>query len=900
MSYIKREENRIEIGNDFISRSFCISNDSFKPEKIVNKRVNGCTVLSAKLGSEEFVIEASKGLSKKFRLKASSLKIDKINEFQKNGAALFEVSFKPAVLKKTEYNLRIIYVLLENDFFIKKQLYISAKGDTDVKIDYIDTESLILSENSQGVWSHPKMGKAFLDPYHSALGQPVYVNGLFAGSEFPFCDNDIVEKSLLRLRYYCGKSLKQLLNGKEEFVLHKSVFGAARSIEYETVRTDFLKYIETISQRTYLRTQYNSWYDHMLDISEENITKSFYEIEKGLTSNGVAPLNAYVVDDGWNDYEGDFWSFNSKFPNELYKVSALSGNFASEFGLWLGPRGGYDYQTKFAKKMQKAKKGGYNRQSRDICISDRNYLKNIEALFTDYINRFNIGYFKLDGFMLKPCKSKKHGHPTGGYKGMYTLTDAWENWLALIDRLREQRRKQGKELWVNLTCYAVPSPWLLKWVNSVWMQNSNDIGFTDKAVSGEALNGNDFDKMLTYRDSLYYDFHNVRMYQFPNSNIYNHEPIYGNSAKISMTNEEYRKYMYMLASRGTAFWELYYSYNLFSEDMWKINADVLKFVKENFNALKNSKLFGKSADEGEIYGYSAWNNNEGIIAFRNPSDKRKSYSLKLDEKVGVEKSIKDLTRVNVLPYCRNKCETLWSYGDIAEVEIEAHEIVIFKFSKPEESSPKLLGCKIIDENTVELCFDKHIVLFENSFKLENTLCIPQLEPDYRSVKLVLDKPVTAPFINVEYSVEDLYSNTSQGVVAVNNCPDGVITSSADKPCDITGEFTLEMTVNSTVKDAMIFSQGNALAVSLSNGKVRFNCCALKAVSDMSICDGKDKLIKLVREKNGMIKIYIDLKLSGSAYDEKIFNPVIPCACIKQSNSVKCFKFHNKALAFDEV
>lgn len=51
----------------------------------------------------------------------------------------------------------------------------------------------------------------------------------------------------------------------------------------------------------------------MKDITADNIEKSFYEIEKGLSSNGVAPLDAYVVDDGWVDYKSGFWSFNKSF-----------------------------------------------------------------------------------------------------------------------------------------------------------------------------------------------------------------------------------------------------------------------------------------------------------------------------------------------------------------------------------------------------------------------------------------------------------------------------------------------------------------------------------------------------------------------------------------------------------
>ena len=93
----------------------------------------------------------------------------------------------------------------------------------------------------------------------------------------------------------------------------------------------------------------------MLDITSENIVGSFYEMEKGLTQHGVAPMDAYVVDDGWNDYTKGFWCFNDKFPQELYPSAALAKKFASNFGLWLGPRGGYTLDTpRFAKHIQKA------------------------------------------------------------------------------------------------------------------------------------------------------------------------------------------------------------------------------------------------------------------------------------------------------------------------------------------------------------------------------------------------------------------------------------------------------------------------------------------------------------------------------------------------------------------
>ena len=898
MTYIKSNDKKAIIGNEYIEKSFFIENGQLLPDTITNKRLNEPALFVVGKGSEEFSVTFLKKFGK-FELKASMLTIDKINSYEKSDSSILEFVFKPAIYRNTTLNFRLVYKLKNDDFFMKKQLCFSASGDLNLRIDTVDTELLVLADGIKQKWTHPEMDKAFIDGFHASLGQPVYINGMFTGSEFPMNDNNIVENTL-RLRYYSGKSIASILNGKKEHSFHKSVFGSAQTMSFDVIRADFLEYIKTVSQKTYLRTQYNSWYDHMLNITEENITGSFYQIEKGLTQNFVKPLDAYVVDDGWNDYKSDFWCFNDKFPHELYNSSRLANNFSSHFGLWLGPRGGYNFNKSFGKRMQRHGKGGYNRRSYDICIADEKYVRNVELLFLDYMNRFDIDYWKLDGFMLKTCRSKRHGHPTGGYKDMYVMTDAWEKWIDIFRDMRKFRAEQGKELWINLTCYAVPSPWFLRYVNSVWMQNSADIGFTDKSVSGEELNGKDFDRMLTYRDALYYDFHRVRQYQFPNSNMYNHEPIYGHTAKVKMTDDEYRKYMYMISSRGTAFWELYYSFDLFNDNMWRINADVLRFVRENFETLRNSKLIGESADSGKIYGYSAWNGKEGIISLRNPSDKPQKFSVKLEKEIGVNEDVKGLTRINVIPYETEKCDIKYSYGDTLSVELGAHEIVIYKFGGEKTTAPVLKRAKFEDEHTAVFSFDRHIVLDENSFTYMGKPIKAELLANYSEVLLHFDNAQAGSKYTVDYSVRDLYGNKLTSKKTLACYKDNLLFSDREAPCEIEDDFTLTMTVNTATKETLLFSQGNSLAVSLINGNVRFNCCSLKCVGHADICNTGDRKITLVREKNAMIKIYIDGVLDGSYYDERVGNMTVPKAEIKLSNSIKGFTVLNKALAFDEV
>ncbi len=898
MAYIIKNDNRVEIGNEYISRSFTYTDGVLRPETLVNKRLETPLEFRCEKTSEEFSVTFLKKFGK-FRLDSSMLTVDRVNSYKKDSVSILEFVFKPAVYKRTEISFRLIYALSDENFFMKKQLCFSAKGDLGLRIDTVDTERLVFNGTVKQKWSRPNMEKAFINAFHASLGQPVYFNGMFIGSEFPMNDNNIVDNTV-RLRYYSGKSLSELLDGKREHAFHKSVLGSAHSLSFDVIRADFLSYIDTVSQKTYLRTQYNSWYDYMLDITAENIEKSFYNIEKGLTQSGVKPLDAYVVDDGWNDYQSDFWCFNSKFPEELYPSSRLANNFSSHFGLWLGPRGGYNYNKSFAKRMEKNKKGGYNRNSKDICIGDEKYLKNIEPLFLDYMERFDIEYWKLDGFMLKPCTSKKHGHLVGGYNDMYVITETWERWLSIFENMRKFRSSQGKELWINMTCYAVPSPWFLHWVNSVWMQNSQDIGFTDISSDGKALCGEDFDKMLTYRDSLYYDFHRVRQYQFPNSNMYNHEPIYAHTANVKMTDDEYRKYMYMLASRGTAFWELYYSYELFNKEKWLINADVLKFIGENFETLKKSRIIGEKADSGEIYGYSAWNGNTGIISLRNPSDQIKKISLKLEKEIGVEESISDLSAVTVIPYTEKKCTGKYSYGDTLEVQLGAHEVIVYKFGDDFTTAPVLKGAKFIDEKTAVFSFDRHIVVSQNSFVYSGKALKSKLLANYSDVQVEFEEPIFEEKMTVEYSVCDLYGNSLNAKKSLVNYKDGVMCNCAENPAEIEGDFTLTMKINSFSKEKLLFSQGNSLAVSILNGKVRFNCCSLKCVGNTVLENSDSKKITLVREKNTMLKIYIDGVLDGSYYEDNSVNMSVPKSDIKLSPCVSEFKVLNKALAFDEV
>ena len=131
------------------------------------------------------------------------------------------------------------------------------------------------------------------------------------------------------------------------------------------------------------------------------------------------------------------------------------------------------------------------------------------------------------------------------------ITDMWQSWIEVFQKIRTLRKKFGKGLWINMTCYVNPSPWWLQYVNSIWLQNSGDIGFAEN-IQGQSK----LDSEITYRDARYFNLLNTRAVQMPLKHIYNHEPIYGNHAKVQYTDEEFEKYIYFDVARGQALNEL--------------------------------------------------------------------------------------------------------------------------------------------------------------------------------------------------------------------------------------------------------------------------------------------------------------------------------------------------------
>lgn len=467
------------------------------------------------------------------------------------------------------------------------------------------------------------------------LGQPVYLKGFYFGSLFPGNDNQGLtteEEAIVSLKYYSGHFLQEF--EQTPFISWNFVVGAVKGTSYEEMKAEFLADIEKIAQPTKLRIQYNSWYDAFMAVTEEQFLTLAEEMNDFVVNHDLPQFDAYVLDDGWNNYNdpiytgiderrsgteyntSGFWEFNNKFPQEGYKIKNYLEKIGSTFGMWLGPQGGYELQDMFAQYLESVDTSLVNNQAalgKAIDVNDSRYLEKLEQLFLSYQEKFSLSYWKLDGFASRP--SLKEGyHLTGGYKNRFYTTQLWERWIKIFEKMREVT----PDIFLNLTCYVPVSPWFLQWANTIWLQNSGDLEIAEKAFGSIA------DQMITGRDEIYLKKVFQEKLQFPLSHFYNHEPIYGNAVKTTMSDLEFEKYLIGNVFRGSLLWDMHLSPNLLNQEKGEILRKILIYLRQNETTLATATMLSY---EG-FYGYYGKNKNHGFLYLRNPSAVKKVVNLK--------------------------------------------------------------------------------------------------------------------------------------------------------------------------------------------------------------------------------------------------------------------------------
>lgn len=894
-----------------------------------------------------------------------------INKKKKTGKKI-SFTFKPVQFGTGNATVTENVVMYDGDHFMRKYLEVESE-DKSIRFNYIDGEHLNVKD-AQYKWTIPtdKGGVVEMSTERANLGQPIYVNGLFMGSEFPETDTQIVD-DLGRMRYWTGKNFDDFsrdgqLTDDGKYVSWQTVCGASHSngSDNNVIRTDFYSYIKGISKPSEFRIQYNSWFDNMMRIDENNILDSFKAVDKNFSETGVRPLDSYVVDDGWNNYNpteasvdlqrsgtgkntAGFWTFNSKFPNKLSTSSSLVEKLGSNFGVWIGPRGGYNFYGQLAGIISAA--GNGSKAGGSIDVADQRYVDKFQEMALQWMTDYHVNYWKWDGFADNAQYGafaqgdgvvgydENHHHMYGGPSGFYHATDLWEKWIVLFDNVWDKADQLGiNNLWISLTCYVNPSPWFLQWSSSIWMQCWAD----RSEVSNGTLN-NKMDNMLTYRDASYYDFVKNHDFQFPLANIYNHDPIYGKEGTgitaNSMNGAQFRNYLYMMATRGTAFWELYYSDSIFNNEKYLVNADFLKWAEANYDKLQNSKMIGGNPASGvklgsgqaagtqEAYGFSCFNNagTEGIVSMRNPAATEKTITFKLDAGVGASAS-GAFKRAIVESYTADgsalgASKDSYNQGETVTVTLKPGETQIWNLSQkgdakaPAVDSLYIKGADKLRVQTSEHVNNAAFVVKANGEELKLDAKAVKGYADNCTFDITLPKKLDSSD-KVEVSAAagtDASGNKLAGTVAGTYHAKGAIAKASTttggkvagsaKSVEGKNGFSVSTTVNDAKAGMTLLSQGNEWKLGVNaDGKATFTVNGTTTTSDIAVTGGTATIVG-VRENNGMLKVYVNGVLAGSAYmgaknvDHAVKAGDIAAGTGATQTSVK---ISDRALGYDEV
>ena len=872
-----------------------------------------------------------------------------INGVEKSGK-MVTFNFAPYTFKGVEYTISEVVVMYDGDHFMRKYMEISVPEDQKAlaEIDCIDLESLNIND-TDATWTIPTDagGVVAMSQFKANLGQPIYIQGMFFGCEFPVADTQIVDGNGY-MRYYTGKTFERLeldnqLTADGKYVTWQTVAGAARSTEQQVIQADFFEYIYSIATPSDFRIQYNSWFDNMMLIDDESILESFIEVDQELNKTEVRPLDSYVVDDGWNNYndtyvvdssrsgttmnQTGFWEFNSKFPDGLTPSSELVQKFGSNFGVWIGPRGGYNFYGSLADILTQSGKG--SKAGGSIDVADREYVKNFTEMAIEWQQEYDVNYWKWDGF----ADSGQYGafaaadgvpgyanrHMTGGYENMYHVTDLWEAWTDLMEAVRASGEEEDvQKLWISLTCYVNPSPWYLQWANSVWMQcvyDQKDAGFGTTKLN----------KQMTYRDAMYYDFLVNHEFQFPLANVYNHDPIYGVEGTgmtiNTATDEDFQNYLYMQSTRGTAFWELYFSDSIVTDGKYEVVGEFLEWAEENHHMLKNAKMIGGMPDNTQLsngntseasaaaYGFSCFDGTDGLISIRNPhSSESKTISFTFDRTMGVAEDAGTLQYHLEHTYnltAGTSATGELTYGQTYEFTLQPNEVRIFRVSADgDTTAPRMVRAFSDGGNVVTVRFDEKVTGTEFSVSGATVSSVEQSADDvtYR-ITLTEDLADKATAEVTATGIADIAGNACAETISfVHNTGNVVAEGAAEAANSLQTDygFTVIAAVNTTESGTLV-AQGSEYALGINaDGTAFFTLNGATAVSEATVNDSADHTIVGVKENNGILKLYVDGTLEGSAYKAENRYYTVQPAAITVSDLAVSASVHDIAYGYDEL
>eukprot|EP00933_Yihiella_yeosuensis_P080206 TRINITY_DN9360_c5_g1_i1.p1 TRINITY_DN9360_c5_g1~~TRINITY_DN9360_c5_g1_i1.p1 ORF type:complete len:594 (+),score=117.24 TRINITY_DN9360_c5_g1_i1:28-1782(+) len=397
--------------------------------------------------------------------------------------------------------------------------------------------------------------------------------------------------------------------------------------EYSQLRRAMQEHIECSrggSQGQLLH--YNSWFDllghgwnqvpYAHSMNSDSCTERMRAINRNLTQRGAPAMDAFLLDDGWDDWD-TLWEVAAKrFPRAFEPLLKEGSATGTSMGLWMSPFGGYAEAG--ARRLSIGDRLGLERHpGRGFDLSGERYFKRFKSVA---VRRLEEGFrmFKFDGI----------GGGLG-QSGAGSFIGDFEAMLRLIGELRQvaqslddaavavstPERKKRRTLWINLTIGTWPSIFWLLWADSIW-RDGIDVG-----LEGE---GSKREQWLTFRDaSLLRALR--RGPSFPLPMLMQHGLVWSRvgmardlwDENAEPTAEDFRKEALTFFLSGVCLQELYLQLELMRPIYWQYLAEMSSFARVHKEVLKDAHWIGGDPGRGEVYGVASFGHMPGTSRLKN-------------------------------------------------------------------------------------------------------------------------------------------------------------------------------------------------------------------------------------------------------------------------------------------
>ncbi len=443
-------------------------------------------------------------------------------------------------------------------------------------------------------------------------GSPVVAGNFFLGFEDPMSVNDCAGSGRVTCRLKRDATLEKGRKLTLSFVAGVAPAGQ--------MRRAFLYYVERERAHPYRPfLHYNCWYDiawHHYFSEEECL-----DAVKGFGEQLIRPygvtMDSMVFDDGWDDYH-TLWQFHEKLPNGFSKVDELCRQYGTRVGVWLSPFGGYGAAKNARLAYGRAQ--GYETNAAGFSLSGPKYYARFRSECRNMIRKYGVNYFKFDGIVAPAHDDAKFSIAASADAGPKFILDT-----EALRRLMLELRDDEPDLFINFTSGSWPSPFWLRYADSLWRQG-HDSGFRGPGPAQQ--------QCLTYRDGETYRNIVRRGALYPINSLMTGGIIYsrnGNPGRPDFTSAGLKDDIHSYFASGTCLQELYLQPSRLTPADWKVLAESAKWARANADILVNTHWIGGDPNKLEVYGWASWTPRKGIISLRNPSDQPQSFAVDVQQ-----------------------------------------------------------------------------------------------------------------------------------------------------------------------------------------------------------------------------------------------------------------------------